>query len=169
MICLSRAAWTLWRLGYPDQGLARNDEAVTLAQQIAYPFSLSYALSHAAIFHQFRWEGRAAQECAEAAIRLAQEQGFPYWRAFSALLRGWALMQQGQTKVGIAQLHQGLTALRATGAEAMQPYFLALLAEVHRTMRQPEVGLTVLTEALALMDTTPRLVAWEIRAARSVL
>jgi predicted ATPase len=142
VICLSRAAWTLWWLGYPDQGLARNDEAVTLAQQIGHPFSLSYALSHAAIFHQFRWEGRAAQEYAEAGISLAQEQGFPYWRAFSALLRGWALMQQGQTKVGIAQLHQGLTALRATGAEAMQPYFLALLAEARGTQGEPEAGLS---------------------------
>ena len=154
VICLSRAAWTLWWLGYPDQGLARNDEAVTLAQQIAHPFSLSYASSHAAIFHQFRWEGRAAQERAEAALSLATQQGFPYWRAFSALLRGWALMQQRQTQVGIEQIHQGLTALRATGAEAMQPYFLALLAEARGTQGEPEEGLAVLAEALTLVNTT---------------
>ena len=35
--CHSYAAWTLWYLGYPDQGLARNGEAMTLAQQSAYP------------------------------------------------------------------------------------------------------------------------------------
>jgi predicted ATPase len=33
-------------------------------------------------------------------------------------------------------------------------YSLALLAEAHGTMGQPEAGLTVLTEALALVDTT---------------
>src|SRR5262245_52063780 len=33
-------AWGLWYLGYPDQALVRSHEAVTLAQQIAYPFSL---------------------------------------------------------------------------------------------------------------------------------
>jgi hypothetical protein len=38
----------------------------------------------------------AAQEYAESAISLATEQGFPYWRAFSSILRGWALVQQGQ-------------------------------------------------------------------------
>ena len=71
----------LWYLGYPDQGLARNQEAVTLAQQSAHPFSLGFALSVAAMFHQFRREGRAAQERTEAAIRLATEQGFPLWVA----------------------------------------------------------------------------------------
>jgi predicted ATPase len=34
-----------------------------------------------------------------------------------------------------------------------QPYFLALLAEAHGTLGQPEAGLTVLTEALTLADT----------------
>ena len=82
VICHSFAAWTLWYLGYPDQGLAQSQEAVTLAQQSAHPFSLSFALSMAAMFHQFRREVRAAQERAEAAISLATEQGFPFWMAF---------------------------------------------------------------------------------------
>ena len=47
VVCHSFAAWALWCLGYPDQGLARNEEAVTLAQQSAHPFSLSFALSFA--------------------------------------------------------------------------------------------------------------------------
>jgi hypothetical protein len=34
----------LWFLGYPDQGLAQSQQAVTLAQQIAHPYSLGYAL-----------------------------------------------------------------------------------------------------------------------------
>src|SRR5262249_5184302 len=53
VVCRSHAAWTLWSLGYPDQGWAQNAEAVTLAQQIAHPFSLGYALTAAALFHQF--------------------------------------------------------------------------------------------------------------------
>ena len=69
------------------------------------------------MFHQFRREVRAAQERAEAAISLATEQGFPHWRAQGAILRGWVLAQQGQAQAGIAQIHQGLSAYRATGAE----------------------------------------------------
>ena len=154
VICHSFAAWALWYLGYPDQGLARIDEAVTLAQQSAHPFSLSFVLSFAAVFHQLRREGRATQERAEAAISLATEQGFPLWVAYSSIPRAWALAHQGQAKEGIAQIHQGLTAWRATGAEIHRPYFLMLLAEAHGTMGQPEAGLTVLAEALTLVDKT---------------
>ena len=154
MVCFSRAAWTLWWLGYPDQGLVRNDEAVTLAQQSAHPFSLGFALTGAAVFHQFRREGRAVQEHAEAAISLATEQGFPLWRAFGSMLQGWALAHQGQTQEGLAQIQQGLTAWRATGAETLRPYFLALLAEAYGIMGQPEAGLTALTEALMLVEKT---------------
>jgi predicted ATPase len=42
---------------------------------------------------------------------------------------------------------------RATEAKAALSHYLALLAEAYGTMGQPEAGLTVLTEALALVDT----------------
>jgi predicted ATPase len=154
VVCHSFAAWTLWYLGYSDQGLARNDEAVTLAQQSANPFSLANALSWATVFHQFCCEVRFTQECAEATIILAQEQGFPHWMAVGSLLRGWAWAHQGQVKEGIEQMTQSLRAYCATGAVVFQPYFLALLAEAHGIMGQPEAGLAVLTEALTLAETT---------------
>jgi len=94
------------------------------------------------------------QERAEAVINLATEQGFSLWRAIGCSLRGWTLAQQGQAKEGIEQIHQSLRAYGATGAELNQSYFLALLAEAHGTMGQPEAGLTVLTEALTHADTT---------------
>ena len=154
VVCHSLAHWTLWYLGYPDQGLAQNAEAVTLAQQMAHPYSLSYALIFAAMSHQFRREVRAAQGCAEAAISISTDQGFPQWKAVGSIMRGWVLTQQGQVKEGIEQLHLGLLAFRATGAEVFQPYFLALLAEAHGTMGQPETGLTVLAEALTHANKT---------------
>jgi predicted ATPase len=122
---------------------------------VARPFSLSFALGAAAQFHQLRREVRTAQERAEAAILLATEQGFPQWRTMSCLLRGWALAQQaGQAREGLEQMHQSMHAFRATGTEVMQPYFLALLAEAHGVMGQPEAGLTALAEALTFAETT---------------
>ncbi len=152
MVCHSFAPLTLWYLGYPDQGLVQSQQTVTLAQQSAHLFSLSIALSMAAMFHQFRRERRATQERAEAAISLTQEQGFPFWMAFSSILCGWALAQRGQVQEGIEQIYQSLVAHRATGAEIVRPYYLALLAEAHSVIGQPEAGLTVPTEALALVE-----------------
>ena len=154
VICRSFAPWTLWLLGYPGQGLTRNQEAVTLAQQHAHPLSVSFALSLAAGFHQLCREGHTAQGAAEAALRLTTDQGFPHWRAFSALLRAWALAHLGQAQEGIEQIKQSLRAYRATGAEIWRPYGLALLAEAHGTLGQPSAGLPVLVEALTVVDTT---------------
>jgi hypothetical protein len=100
VICHIFAAWTLWHLGYPDQGLTRSQEAVMLAQQVVHPLSLSSALNGTAMFHQFRREGRAAQERSEALIRLATDQGFPLWRARGVVLHGWALATRERRSKG---------------------------------------------------------------------
>jgi predicted ATPase len=154
VMCHIHAASALWYLGYPDQGLVQSQEAVTLAQQSANPYSLAQSLSYAAFFHQFRREVRAVQERAESALSVAQEHGFSKFRALDSILRGWALAQQELAQAGIEQIHQGLTAYRATGAEIFRPYFLALLAEAYGTMAQPEGGLTVLAEALVHVEHT---------------
>src|SRR5262245_29262478 len=120
---------------------------------MAHSFSLNFALIATALFHQLRREVRLTQGRAEAALSLAKEQGFPYWMAFGTILHGWALAQQGQTMEGSEQITQGLRAFRATGAEMLRPYFLALLAEAQGTLGEPEAGLTALTEALLLADT----------------
>jgi predicted ATPase len=69
-------------------------------------------------------------------------------------MRGWALAMQGQGEEGIAHLHQGLAALRAAGAELSRSRDLALLAEAYGKVGQTEAGLTVLAEALAVVDKT---------------
>ncbi len=147
--CLSYAACSLWKLGYPEQALKRSHEAIALAQELSHPFSLALALNWAAWLHQLRREGRAAQERTEAEITLSSERGFAFYLAFGTVLRGWALAEQGQEEEGIAQIRQGLAAYRATGAETGRPCFLALLAEAYGKGGQAEEGLTVLAEALA--------------------
>jgi predicted ATPase len=154
VMCQSFAARALCSLGYPKQALAQSQAAVTLAQQMVHPFSLGFALVFAAMVHQYCRDVRAVQERAKAVISLALAQGFPHWRAQGAILRGWTLAQQGQLQAGIEQIHQGLSAFRATGAEINQSYYLAILAEAQGILGEPAAGLAVLLEALALVDTT---------------
>jgi predicted ATPase len=91
---------------------------------------LAFSLTFAAYLHQFGREAQRAQERAETVIALSTEQGFPYWLAFGTILQGWAIAEQGQGEAGIAQIRQGLTSYRATGANLWRSLFLALLAEV---------------------------------------
>jgi predicted ATPase len=152
--CLSHAAFALWYLGYPDQALKRSHESLTLAQELSHPFTLTHALSHTAVLHCCRRERQATQERAEALIALSGEQGFPFDMASGTILWGWALTEQEQGREGIAQLRQGLAALQAKRSELRRPYFLALLAEAYGKVGRTEEGLTVLTEAMAVMNKT---------------
>jgi predicted ATPase len=146
---LSWTALVLWLLGYPDQAFKKSQETLALAQALAHPFSLAQALVWTSNFHQLRRDECAAQEKAEAAIRLSTEQGFSIWLAMAMMFRGWALVGQGRCAEGMAQLQQGLADSRAMGNEANLSNFSAFLAEGHWRAGQREEGLSVITDALS--------------------
>jgi DNA-binding winged helix-turn-helix (wHTH) protein/predicted ATPase len=152
VFCFSHLATILWDLGYPDQALQRGYEALMLARELAHPFSLAVALISLAILHQRRREEHMTHELAEAAVVLSNDHGFALCLAEATSLWGWALVVQGQAEVGIKQIQRSLAIARTTGAEARQPYKLALLAEAYRQVGQTVAGEQALVEALRFVD-----------------
>jgi predicted ATPase len=144
----------LWVLGYTDQALQRSHDALTLAHELSQPSALAFALTQAGSFHQYRREAQAAQERAAAVIALAREHGFTQWLVGGMIQRGWALAEQGQSAEGMAQMHQGLAAWRATGAKQPRLDGLALLAEAYGRAGQAAEGLSGLVEALGVVNQT---------------
>jgi tetratricopeptide (TPR) repeat protein len=59
--CLAFGAWTLWCLGYPEQALRRSQEALALAQEIAYVTNLVLVHHFAAYLHHRRRDPWAVQ------------------------------------------------------------------------------------------------------------
>ncbi|MGE0827207.1 MAG: AAA family ATPase [Candidatus Binatia bacterium] len=147
-------AWALWILGYPEQALMHSQDAITFAQTLSHPFSLAYAVGHAARLHQFRRESLAIQERTQTAMALSTEQGFRFYLTQGAIFLGVVSIEQGQGQEGIEQIQQGVAAFRATGAELYRPYFLGLLAEAYGKVAQAGEGLALLTEALAVVERT---------------
>jgi len=152
--CLSHAAQALWALGYPDQALRRNREALILAQGLSHPPSLAAVLFYVAYIHAYRRETQVAQEQAEAAMALASEQGFPQWLTVATMVRGWALAMRGQAEEGAAQIRQALAAWRAMGAGMAVSHWLVLLAEAYGHAGQAGEGLRLLAEAVVHVDST---------------
>ena len=150
--CRMQAALSLWFLGYPDQAVGSIQAALALAQQLAHPLSHTMALRWAAALHHLRREAPLTQARAEAAMTIATDQGFPQQVAIAMPLWGWALAVSGQWEEGIAQIHQGLTAYRVTGATRDRPEHLALLAEASAQVGRTAEGLVALAEALATLD-----------------
>jgi predicted ATPase len=153
VVGLSFASWTLWLLGYPDQALARGNEALVFAQGLSQPHSLAFAKSYVGVLHQFRGDVRAAQENMESLIALCAEYGFTNWLAHATIVRGWAMAEQGRTQEGIAQIQEDLANARAIGWSGIYPpYWLSLLAEACGEAGRLDEGLSALTEALATAD-----------------
>jgi predicted ATPase len=154
LVCMAWLALTLWLLGYPDQAQKRGQEALTRARQLAQPFGLAFALDWVAWLHQLRREPQATQDQAEAAMALCTEHGFAQLQALGSLLQGWALAIRQQGEDGLIYIHQGLASYEATGAAVGRPQYLTLLAEAYGQVRQVDMGLVVLTEALTVAGRT---------------
>jgi predicted ATPase len=146
--CHSFLTRVFWHLGYPEQALRHEAQAIAIAGDISHPFSRGVALSWTTALHQLRGETRRTQELAETLLAFATEQVFPFLVAHAMVWRGWALVKHGQNEEGIAQLRQGLVAYRATGAELESSHYLGLLAEACRDTGETEEGLRVVAEAL---------------------
>jgi predicted ATPase len=147
------AGATLWYLGYPDQALQRSHEALTLAQSFD-PLSVYFALFMAGQVHEFRREVQVAHTRHEAALALATEHGFVDWVPRSMIARGYTLAAQGHYEEGIAQMRQGIAALQVTQIRRSLPRLLVRLVDAYGNSGQAKVGLDVLAEALAVIDTT---------------
>ncbi|MFQ5937284.1 MAG: AAA family ATPase, partial [Acidiferrobacterales bacterium] len=153
--CRANGAIALWLLGYADQALEKTQDAVTLAEELGHPYGLGQALYFSAYLHQCRRDALLVQEHAEATIAFCEKQGMaPHLLAMGHVFRGWALTTEGQAKEGIAEMHEGLAALRAGRVERHRPYLLALLADAYRQAHQVDQGLSTLADALSLLEET---------------
>jgi predicted ATPase len=153
-------ALSLWLRGAPAQALAQMHEVHTLAQELAHPYSLAFALSFETFLHQWWRDIPATLTWAEAVLALSAEHGFGQFFAYGKLLHGWALVAQGQRDEGLDQMRQRLAAYEATGVAVWRPYFLALLAEGYGQVGAADAGRQVLAEALAAVQQTGERV-WE--------
>jgi predicted ATPase len=141
-------------LGYPDRAAQQKEEALVLARELGHPYSQWWALLWAARLHQLRREEHAIRELAEAILALAREHEFAYRDSWGTVWRGWSLVELGQKEEGIAQLRQCVAVLTERKIRLLRPSLLGLLAEAYGKAAQVEDGLTILDEALGLVQQT---------------
>ena len=68
--------------------------------------------------------------------------------------RGWAKVNNGDVTGGMSLLRSGANAYRATRAEAWTPYYTALLARTSEITGKIEESLTLLDDALQIVERT---------------
>jgi predicted ATPase len=147
-------AIVLFCLGYSDQALARSNAAITEARRLAHPPSLASSLFLGARLLSLIGDRAALDRQAEQLVAMATEQGFPLWRAYGAICRGWVKVRDGDEAEGISLLRDDLAAYRATGGETYMPHHIYLLAGACEITGRIEEGLTLLDEALQIAERT---------------
>jgi predicted ATPase len=144
----------LFCLGFPDQALAWSNAAITGARELAHPPSVAVGLTFGARLLSLVGDNAALGERTDQLFSLAIEQGFPFWRAEGTTFRGWVKVKNGDVAEGISLLRSGMAAYRATGAEVWTPYRIALHAKACEIAEQVEEGLTLLDDALQIVERT---------------
>jgi class 3 adenylate cyclase/predicted ATPase len=153
--CESFVAWVLLLLGQPDQALAQSRRALAWARELSQPYTLAFALHVNCVFHQLRGDGAILEQRAEELVALATEQGFPHFVGTGTCFRGWAILAVGGSiEEAISRMQWGLATKRATGAEIKVPYYLGLLAEAHRRANRSAEAISLLNEALEVVERT---------------
>jgi predicted ATPase len=146
--CLGYAGRTLWVLGFPDQAVARGEQAIGVARATSHAGSIAEAMTWRAEISLFRREVQNVEKRALAALGLAIEHGLPLWAGIATAMHGWVLSAQGHSADGITRIREGLSVLARTGDRLFSPYFLAMLAGALGDAGRGEEGMSALAEAI---------------------
>lgn len=148
VVCLSRLAWTLWFLGYPDQAADARDSALALADELGHPFSSCYATLYGAIVSQELGEEALRAKLVEATEILATDQRFDLLQTWAAVLRQWSIARHGD-RDAINGMKTAIDGLEDMQQAPLASYFRSLLARAYLIVGEHALGLEVVTKALA--------------------
>ena len=148
----SNLAVALWHLGYPDQAIEMSRDSLHLALEVGHPFSLAYALHHAAWLYGYCRLGPQILAAAQEEIAIATAQGFALWHATGTFFKGAGLFLRGDHEQGLNVLTKGLAAFRATGAELMLTCQLAAVGEACTRAGRFREATCALDEAIVLVE-----------------
>jgi len=151
--CYSYLSLTHWAQGESRRAREACARAISHAERIAHPFSMTLALIFAALLARERGQDGIAREHAQAAEALSAENGFAFWHAAARILVGVLRVQAGE-RDGVAQILEGLASWQETGSQLGRSYYAGLLASALLQLGELDQGLQIVDEALGSAGST---------------
>ena len=148
------AAWCLWLLGYPEQAFQLGNEALATAERIPHDYTRSRGFYYDSVLHAFRREWTTVESRAAAAIAWAQERGHAMVAAVCGIMQASAQAMLAPREEFVAEIRQGISGYRATGARTQGTCHLVLLAQALVACGRHGEGLAALREAAAFAEET---------------
>jgi tetratricopeptide (TPR) repeat protein len=141
-------------LGYPDQGLERSEEALTLARELGDPYTLAIVHGHCGIVCMERGEWRAGQGFIEQALTIARDQGYRILEAVSNSWLGLALIGQGTVEEGIVRVRLCLARYLEIDPKLNATFEHYVLVQAYREAGRPEEGMAELEQLFRALTAT---------------
>ena len=152
--CRTWLAIVLALTGRPELALTACNDAVNAARESGQTVSLSAALIGASVVAAILGDSAATKARSEELTNLAMQEGFVLDLSWANINHGYALALEGDCGAGIAQMLEGLAAVRAARTRASLPQCHCWLAESYATSGNPQEARTALADAFAAMENT---------------
>jgi predicted ATPase len=141
-------------MGYPDQGQAMTQEALSIAAKLRHPVGLCQALSPAIALAAFYRDVERVIELNEQMLFHADEHGLPHYKTIGEIMRGWVRAMQGEAEQGSAEMFNGLSAFRNLETEQRRASYLVLMADALLLADRVDDGLRALDDAIETIERT---------------
>jgi predicted ATPase len=154
VVCLDYLSRALLPLGFIEHALAASDAAVAEARRVSHQNSLALPLFFGSVLRQILGDRVGVRERCSELADIAAEAGFRFWQAGATIMRGWTLADTGDLEAGRREIDRGVEEWRATGANYMLPYFIALKAQIELKAGNHESAVRLLEEASGRIEKT---------------
>ena len=151
---LAHQSLVLHLLGYPDQALAANHDAIEHAQSLGHELgiaAMTWFVVHLAVH---RRESQRALEQADRATALSEQHGFPLWSQIANFGSGVALIQLGRVSQGCDQIHEWLAWSRAMGYRAIRGFSLVSAAQGESALQHWHAAASLYVDAERELEHT---------------
>lgn len=137
-----------WSAGAPDASSASMRRALDLAEELDHPYSIAFALHHAALLDLWRSDIASVRAHTDASLRLADAHGYPIWRALAIILDGAAGVEDGPPAAAVASMEDGFALYeRLQTPPIFWPALLAIRARAHSLAGDIPGALALVEEA----------------------
>ena len=145
---------SLGYLGHIEAARSLAKEALSEANRFGHAYALAWASISASWLECALGSPNDIRGYAEQIVSLADEHGFSFHLAWGLIYRGWSTSALGEPEEGYALIAKGLSMHRATGSVICTAFALTLLAEACNKLGRTTEGLSYLTEAEQIIETT---------------
>jgi predicted ATPase len=144
---------TSWMVGCPETASSAMQRALEVAAGLDHPFSMAYALHHAALLDAWGQDLAGVGTRAEALSAIAATHDYPTWRALALVWRGIALVGSGDADTGLTHVDEGFELYKGLSTPPVfWPALLMLRATALGMAGRGEEGLACIREAEATLQ-----------------